>query len=53
MFSMLSHKPLVAHVAGVRFQLDARAAELISPGDVLLVEFLRWTRLPVILYRGR
>ena len=51
--SLLSHKPLVAHVAGVRFQLDARAAELLRPGDLLLVEFLRWTRLPVILYRGR
>lgn len=51
--SILSHKPFIAYVAGVRFQLDARAADLLNPGDVLLVEFLRWTRLPMIWYRGR
>ncbi len=51
--SLLSHKPLVAYVARVRFQLDVRVAELLRDGDIVLVEFRRWTRLPVTWYRGR
>jgi hypothetical protein len=51
--SLLSHKPFVSYVAGVRFQLDAQVIELLRESDIVLVEFRRWTRLPVAWYRGR
>ena len=50
--SIFAVKPLIAPVAGYRFQFDLRLRERLNEGDVVLVEFMRWTKLPAIWYRG-
>ena len=51
--SVFAHKPLVAHVAGIRFQLDSTVSDRLKIGDTVLVEFTRWTRLPTVWYQGQ
>ena len=52
-FSFTATKPMTAPVAGLRFQMDAKLYGTLNEGDVVVVEFLRWSRLPTAWYRGR
>lgn len=52
-FNPLLPKPYVTTIGAVRFPIDLETYEQFSPGDTLLVEHLRWSRLPVAVYRGR
>ena len=51
-FNPLLPKPYVTTVGSTRFPIDLELYERFSPGDTLLVEHLRWSRLPVAVYRG-
>ena len=52
-FNPLPPKPAVTVVGRVRFPIDRQTYEQFAPGDTLLVEHLRWSRLPVAIYRGQ
>ena len=51
--NLLVMKPYVAYVGYVRFPMDRETYDLFDLGDSLLVEHLRWSRLPVAIYLGR
>ena len=51
-WNVLAPKPYIAWVGRVRFPFDAEVYSHFNPGDTLLVEHLRWSRLPVAIYRG-
>ena len=51
-FSFTATKPMTAQVAGLRFQMDGKLYGTLNEGDVVVVEFLRWSRLPTAWYRG-
>lgn len=52
-FNILANKPFVAVVARVKFQINSEILAAIEPGDLVLVEFLRWTRFPVVWSLGK
>ena len=45
-------KPGIAWVGRVRYPMDLNTYGQFTPGDTLLVEYLKWSRLPVAIYRG-
>ncbi len=51
-FNPLAPKPYVTHIGRVKFPIDKEAHERFKEGDTLLVEHLRWSRLPVAIYLG-
>jgi hypothetical protein len=51
-YNLLAAKPYSAVVGRVKFPFDATVYGQFQPGDTLLVEHLRWSRLPVAIYRG-
>ncbi|MQF86109.1 MAG: hypothetical protein FI734_01395 [SAR202 cluster bacterium] len=48
----LPPKPYITTLSSVRFPIDLRTYRLFEPGDTLLIEHLRWSRLPVAIYKG-
>ena len=51
--NILASKPFVAVVAKVKFQINSEVLSSIEPGDIVLVEFLRWTRFPIVWSLGK
>ena len=52
-FNILANKPFVGVVSRIKFQMNSEVLSAVEPGDLVLVEFLRWTRLPVVWSRGK
>jgi hypothetical protein len=50
--NLLAPKPNVAEIGRVKFPLDKDTYYQFKEGDTLLVEHLRWSRLPVAIYKG-
>lgn len=48
----LPPKPYVTSLGRVRFPIDLETYQQFEPGDTLLIEHLRWSRLPVAIYKG-
>lgn len=48
----LPPKPFVTALGRVRFPIDLSTYRLFEEGDTLLIEHLRWSRLPVAIYKG-
>ena len=51
-FNIAAMKPAYAMVGRVKFPMDIELYSQFSEGETLLVEHLRWSRLPVAIYRG-
>ena len=51
-FNPLPPKPYATSLGRVRFPIDLATYQLFEPGDTLLIEHLRWSRLPVAIYAG-
>ena len=51
--NVLLPKPYLTTVGIVRFPIDKETHDQFREGETLLVEHLRWSRLPVAIYRGR
>ncbi len=45
-------KPYVTTLGRVRFPIDLATYRQFQEGDTLLIEHLRWSRLPVAIYKG-
>ena len=52
-FNILLPKRYLTTVGFVRFPVDKDTHAQFNIGDTLLVEHLRWSRLPVAIYKGR
>ena len=52
-FNILANKPFVGVVSRIKFQMNSEVLSAVEPGDLVLVEFLRWTRLPGVWSRGK
>ena len=52
-FNPLTPKPYMTAISGVRFPIDKETHEQFELGETLLIEHLRWSRMPVAIYRGR
>ncbi len=50
--NILAPKRHLGWVGAVRFPMDPALHARFAEGDTLLVEYLRWSRLPVAVYRG-
>ena len=48
----LPPKPYVTVLGRVRFPIDLAVYRLFEEGDTLLIEHLRWSRVPVAIYKG-
>ena len=48
----LPPKQYVTALGRVRFPIDLSTYRLFEQGDTLLIEHLRWSRLPVAIYKG-
>lgn len=51
-FNILAVKPYIAMVGMLKVPIDLSTYEHFRPGDTLLIEHLRWSRLPVAIYKG-
>jgi hypothetical protein len=51
-FNPLPPKPWVTTLGAVRFPIDLGTYQQFQLGDTLLIEHLRWSRLPVAIYQG-
>ncbi len=51
-YNLIAPKPYMALVGAVKFPMDRETHAQFVEGDTLLVEHLRWSRLPVAIYRG-
>ena len=51
-FNPLPPKPYVTTLSRVRFPIDLATYQQFELGDTLLFEHLRWSRLPVAIYKG-
>ncbi len=45
-------KPAYAMVGRAKFPMDVELYSQFSMGETLLIEHLRWSRMPVAIYRG-
>lgn len=45
-------KPAYAYVGVVKFPVDLELYSQFQQGETLLIEYLRWSRMPVAIYRG-
>ena len=48
----LPPKPYITTLGAVRFPIDLSTYRLFEQGDTLLIEHLRWSRVPVAIYKG-
>ena len=48
----LPPKPYVTTLGPVRVPIELATYRLFDPGDTLLIEHLRWSRIPVAIYKG-
>lgn len=51
-YNPLPPKPYVTTLGRVRFPIDLATYQQFEPGETLLIEHLRWSRLPVAIYKG-
>ncbi len=51
-FNPMPPKPYVTTLGRVRFPIDLATYRKFQEGDTLLIEHLRWSRLPVAIYKG-
>lgn len=51
-FAVTALKPAFAFVGRVKFPMDLQLYSQFGAGETLLVEYLKWSRLPVAIYRG-
>lgn len=51
-FNIAAMKPAYAWVGRGKFPMDIELYSQFAEGETLLVEHLRWSRLPVAIYRG-
>lgn len=51
-YNIIAMKPGVAFVGLQRYPMDEQTYRQFTPGDTLLVEYMRWSRMPVAIYRG-
>ena len=51
-YNIIAPKQYMALVGRIRFPMDQETHAHFNEGDTLLVEHLRWSRLPVAIYRG-
>lgn len=51
-FNPLPPKPYITTLGAVRFPIDLATYRQFEQGDTLLFEHLRWSRLPVAIYKG-
>ncbi|MEX2598721.1 MAG: hypothetical protein WD533_03595, partial [Dehalococcoidia bacterium] len=51
-YNILLPKPYITSVTWVRFPIDKAAYQQFQEGETVLIEHLRWSRLPVAIYRG-
>ena len=52
-YNITALKPAYAFVGCVKFPVDLDLYSRFSQDETLLVEYLKWSRLPVAIYRGR
>ena len=50
--NVTSMKPAIVWIGVVRYPFDEETYRKFTPGDTLLVEYMRWSRIPVAIYRG-
>lgn len=51
-YNITALKPAYAFVGSVKFPVDLDLYSQFSQDETLLVEYLKWSRLPVAIYRG-
>ena len=51
-YNVTAMKPAYAFVGSVKFPMDVELYSQFREGETLLVEYLKWSRLPVAIYRG-
>lgn len=51
-YNITALKPAYAFVGSVKFPMDLALYSQFSQGETLLIEYLKWSRLPVAIYRG-
>lgn len=51
-YAVTALKPAFALVGSVKFPLDLEVYSQFKEGDTLLIEYFKWSRLPVAIYRG-
>ena len=51
-FSITAMKPAYAWIGILKSPMDEQVYNHFNPDDTLLVEYLKWSRLPVAIYRG-
>lgn len=51
-FNVTALKPAIVYVGVVKFPMDIEVYSQFEPGETLLVEYLKWSHLPVAIYRG-
>ncbi len=51
-FNVAAMKPACAFIGSVKFPVDVALYSEFREGETLLIEHLRWSRLPVAIYRG-
>jgi hypothetical protein len=51
-FNVGAMKPAYAYIGRAKFPMDIELYSQFSEGETLLVEHLRWSRLPIAIYRG-
>jgi hypothetical protein len=51
-FNVTALKPAYVFVGSVKFPIDVATYSQFKQGETLLIEYLKWSRLPVAIYRG-
>ena len=51
-FNITAMKPAYVFVGTVKFPMDIDLYSKFREGDTLLIEHLKWSRLPIAIYRG-
>jgi hypothetical protein len=51
-YNVTALKPAITYVGSVKFPIDLDVYSQFREGETLLIEYLKWSRLPVAIYRG-
>jgi hypothetical protein len=51
-YAVTALKPAFAFVGNVKFPMDMEVYSQFNEGETLLIEYFKWSRLPVAIYRG-
>lgn len=51
-YNIIAMKPAIVWIGPTRYPFDEKTYRQFNRGDTLLVEYFRWSRLPVAIYRG-